>query len=66
MESFALYVLSALAFIFVIEGLIYALFPEGVKKMMAVIITLPSEKLRNLGVAMVLIGFAFIWLLFTF
>ncbi len=63
MESFSLYILTAFALVFVIEGLIYALFPDSVRKMMAMAIQMPSEKLRLFGLVMAATGFGLVWLL---
>ncbi len=41
--------LVALALAFVIEGVIYALFPDAMKRMMAQVIPLPSSLLRSVG-----------------
>lgn len=63
MDGFTLYILTAFALIFVLEGLVYALFPDAVKRMMAIAINLPSEKLRFYGGVMALIGFTIVILL---
>lgn len=55
--SFALYMTTSFALIFVIEGLFYALFPNGAKKILALALVLPTQKLRALGTLMVLTGF---------
>jgi uncharacterized protein YjeT (DUF2065 family) len=60
MESFGLYIFTAIALIFVIEGLLYALFPDMMRKMMISALSLPSATLRNFGIAMVVIGFALV------
>ncbi|GJL86204.1 MAG: hypothetical protein DHS20C02_19790 [Micavibrio sp.] len=63
MSSFTLYILTAFALVFVIEGLIYALFPDSVRKMMAMAIQMPPEKLRMFGFVMAATGFGLVWLL---
>ncbi|MFN3701614.1 MAG: DUF2065 domain-containing protein [Alphaproteobacteria bacterium] len=60
MESFGLYIFTAIALIFVIEGLLYALFPDMMRKMMMSALSLPPATLRNFGIAMVIIGFALV------
>ena len=55
--SFSIYIISALALVLVIEGLLYALFPTGVRKMMAMAISMPEMSLRKTGGVMVIIGF---------
>jgi uncharacterized protein YjeT (DUF2065 family) len=63
MDSFTLYILTAFALVLVIEGLIYGLFPDAVKRMMTVAITTPKSKLRNFGLCMAALGFVCVWLI---
>lgn len=62
MESFGSYIITAFALVFVIEGLIYALFTDAVRNMMAMAVKLPKETLRNFGFAMASIGILLVWL----
>lgn len=55
--------LIALALVFVIEGVIYTLFPDAMKRMMAQVIPLPSSLLRSVGLAAVGLGVAVIWMI---
>jgi uncharacterized protein len=55
--------LVALALVFVIEGVIYTLFPDAMKRMMAQVIPLPSSLLRSVGLAAVGLGVVAIWLI---
>lgn len=64
--SFADYILTAIALVFVIEGLLYALFPDQIRRMMAVAIMMPVPQLRMIGLVMALTGFCFVWLLEVF
>ena len=48
----------ALAF----EGIIYALFPDQMKAMMAQLLTAPSSSLRTGGVMALAIGVFIVWL----
>ncbi len=59
----AFHLLSAAAFVFVIEGLLYAIFPEQVKRMMAMALSLPADRLRGFGLAVAATGAAIAWLL---
>ncbi len=61
--SFAAYILTAFALVFVIEGLIYALFPDAVRRMMAMALTIPVNQFRAFGLAMAVAGFAMVLLL---
>lgn len=63
MADFALYLLTSFSLIFVIEGLLYALFPDAVRKLMAMAVMLPVPRLRLFGAAMALSGLSLIWML---
>lgn len=63
MGAFALYITTAIALIFVIEGLVYALFPDSIRRMMVMAISLPPEKLRVFGVVMILAGLTMVMVL---
>lgn len=52
---------TALALVLVIEGCLYALFPEQMQRMMAQAIELPAKSLRTLGLAVAIVGFAVVW-----
>jgi len=45
-----------------IEGILYALFPEGMKRMMMQVLATPSNAVRSAGITAALIGVALIWL----
>lgn len=64
--GFGNYILTAIALVFVIEGLLYALFPDQVRKLMAMAIGLPVQQLRIFGFVMALSGFCMIWILQAF
>jgi uncharacterized protein YjeT (DUF2065 family) len=61
MESFGFYISTAFALMLVIEGLLYGLFPDMVRRMMALTLSLPPEKLRLFGLTMAGIGLLLIW-----
>jgi hypothetical protein len=54
---------SALALAIVIEGILYALFPNGMKRMMASIFEMPSSNLRGAGLIAAVLGVGLIWLI---
>lgn len=56
-------VLTALALILVIEGAIYALFPDGMKRMMAVMQEIPTSTLRSFGISAAVTGVIIVWLI---
>ncbi len=62
MSEFSLAIFTAIGLVFVIEGVIYSLFPNGMKRMMAMALGLPSGRLRSMGLAMALLGFCIVWL----
>ncbi|MCP4184556.1 MAG: DUF2065 family protein [Hyphomicrobiales bacterium] len=55
--------LIGLAFVFVIEGLIYALFPGAARKMAAQMQNIPESSLRVAGVVALAMGVGGVWLL---
>ena len=55
--------LTGLALVLVVEGLIYALFPDAMKRFMALAIEVPGESLRAIGLAAAVVGLGLVWLL---
>jgi uncharacterized protein len=53
---------TALALVLVIEGVLYALFPEGMKRAAARAVAIPPQALRMAGLAAVCLGVALVWL----
>jgi uncharacterized protein YjeT (DUF2065 family) len=54
--------LVALALILVIEGAVYALFPEGMKRVMMRVIDEPPATLRTVGLGATVVGVVVVWL----
>ncbi len=54
--------ITALGLAITIEGIAYALFPDGMKKMMAQVMTLPSANIRAAGLAAAAAGIFILWL----
>ncbi|HJP22299.1 MAG: DUF2065 domain-containing protein [Alphaproteobacteria bacterium] len=54
--------LLALALVLVIEGALYALFPDGMKRMMVLVLDQPSAWLRNAGLVIATLGVGLAWL----
>ncbi|MBV9522531.1 MAG: DUF2065 domain-containing protein [Alphaproteobacteria bacterium] len=54
---------TALAMVLVIEGMLYALFPEGMQRMAAQMPTVPATVLRAAGLAAACFGVGFVWLM---
>jgi len=55
--------LTALGLAIAIEGAAYALFPDGMKRMMQQVLELPSGMLRNAGMTAMIFGVGAIWLI---
>lgn len=55
--------ITALGLAIVIEGVCYALFPEGMKKLMLSVLEQPAQTLRFAGISAALLGFAIVWLM---
>jgi uncharacterized protein YjeT (DUF2065 family) len=56
MSDFTTAIITALGLVLVIEGAIYALFPEDMKRMMRVALAQPSGRLRMAGLAAATVG----------
>jgi uncharacterized protein YjeT (DUF2065 family) len=54
---------SALALVLVLEGLIYAAFPEHMKKLLASIQSMPASTIRAAALACAGVGLVLLWLL---
>jgi uncharacterized protein len=53
----------ALGLVLVIEGVIYAAFPTGLKRMMANVLGMPDSTLRGGGLAAAVTGLFLVWLI---
>ena len=62
MSEFSFALVTAIGLVFVIEGVIYSLFPNAMKRMMMVALALPSSRLRSVGLTMAMVGFAIVWM----
>ncbi len=51
----------ALGAILLVEGILFTLFPGGMRKMMRQVITMPETTLRYLGLAAFVVGFFVIY-----
>ncbi len=54
--------ITALGLVLVIEGLLYAFVPGHLKRMMAMMQTIPEDALRTGGVVAMAAGVALVWL----
>lgn len=53
---------TALGLALAIEGVLYALFPEGMKRMMAYVLDQPPNQMRAAGLAAAAGGVVIVWL----
>ena len=54
---------TALALAVALEGIVYALFPDGMKRMMAIAIEQPSATLRVAGLSLSTLAVGLVWLI---
>ncbi|MEC7203149.1 MAG: DUF2065 domain-containing protein [Pseudomonadota bacterium] len=54
---------TAFGLVLVIEGVIYALFPQGMQRMMTQALEMPASSLRIGGLIAAVVGFAIVWLI---
>jgi len=54
---------TGLALVLVVEGILYALFPEGMKRIAARAMAVPPQALRGAGLVAAAIGVVIVWLL---
>lgn len=54
--------LTALGLVFVVEGLLFAAFPEGAKRAMMEAAATPSERMRLVGIGSLAVGVLIVWL----
>ncbi len=55
--------LTAIALAIALEGALYALFPEAMKKFMAQVLEQPDSALRRAGLTAAVAGVALVWLI---
>ena len=53
--------ITAIGLAFVIEGLMFLAFPEGVRRMMTVVAASPTQQMRIAGVISAVLGLAVVW-----
>ena len=62
MDSPVEILLTALALAVAIEGIVYALFPDAMKRMMAQVMKQPSGSIRTAGLTAAVAGVFVLWL----
>ncbi|MFB0923058.1 MAG: DUF2065 domain-containing protein [Alphaproteobacteria bacterium] len=60
------FALIGFGLILIVEGLIYAIFPEGMKKLLNRMIDMPVSALRSGGLVAAVIGLALLWAMKAF
>lgn len=60
------FALIGFGLILIVEGLIYAIFPEGMKKLLTRMIDMPVSALRSGGLVAAVIGLALLWAMKAF
>jgi len=55
--------LVALGLVFVLEGLVFAAFPDMAKRAMESVTHVPDQMLRVVGIASALIGLLLVWII---
>ena len=53
---------TAIGLALAIEGVLYALFPDGMKRMVTEVLAQPATNLRAFGVAAAVFGVGVVWL----
>ena len=53
---------AALGLVLVIEGVVFALFPEGLKRKLIAPLEMPASTLRGAGLFSAVAGLAIVWL----
>ena len=54
--------LAALGLVFIIEGLIFAAFPEAAKRAMTSVLDTPDGTVRLIGIGSAVVGLVVVWL----
>ena len=55
-------VLLAVGLVLALEGALYALFPDGMRRALAMAVALPPDQLRIAGLVAALLGVGLVWL----
>lgn len=57
MNSFLIYLGTSICLLLIIEGLLYSIFTETMRKFMAIALSMPEAKLRGYGMLVAALGF---------
>ena len=56
--------MAGVALVLIIEGALYAIFPAGMKRMLAEIMRMPEPLIRNAGLIATALGLAILYMLY--
>lgn len=62
-NEFWVFLGTSAGLVLVLEGIIYALFPQGMKNMMVQIMTMPASNIRKGGLISAFVGCGIVWLI---
>ena len=54
--------LTAIGLVFIVEGALYALFPDAMRRSMARVLAQPAGRIRTIGMSAALVGLLVVWL----
>ncbi|MEQ9519127.1 MAG: DUF2065 domain-containing protein [Parvibaculum sp.] len=54
--------LVALGLVLVLEGVLYALFPAAMKRMVMLVLTMPDDAIRRGGLVALALGVVIVWI----
>jgi uncharacterized protein len=54
--------LAALGLVFVIEGPLFAAFPDAARRAVATVLSTPDQTVRTVGIVSACVGLAVVWL----
>lgn len=63
MSDYLLYLGTAFALILIIEGLLYALFTDRMRQMLATLIVTPPDQIRKIGFGTAIVGMIILFLI---
>ncbi len=61
-NDFWMFLGTSAGLVLVLEGAIYALFPQQMKNMMVQIMSMPASNIRNGGLVSAIVGVVIVWL----
>lgn len=62
-NEFWIFLGTSIGLVLVLEGAIYALFPQAMKNMMVQVMSMPASNIRNGGLIAAIFGSLIVWLM---